>query len=134
MAAFRTLDQVDVAGRRVLVRLDLNVPMKDGRVSDATRIERAAPTVRELAGKGAKVIVASHYVRPKGRPDTSMSLAPLVDALSAAVGRMLVFARDCVAPDAEAVGGGLADGVSTRLGNIRVPPREGPTDADFPQP
>src|SRR3546814_19684843 len=94
MAAFRTLDQVDVAGRRVLVRLDLNVPMKDGRVSDATRIERAAPTVRELAGKGAKVIVASHYGRPKGRRDTSMSLAPLVDPLSEAVGRKVGFASD----------------------------------------
>src|SRR3546814_12974532 len=111
MAAFRTLDQVDVAGRRVLVRLDLNVPMKDGRVSDATRIERAAPTVRELAGKGAKVIVASHYGRPKGRRDTSMSLAPLVDPLSAAVGRKVVFARDCVGPDAGAVGGGVRKSV-----------------------
>lgn len=131
MPAFRTLDQVDVAGRRVLVRLDLNVPMKDGRVTDATRIERAAPTVRELADKGAKVIVASHYGRPKGRPDPEMSLAPLVEPLAAAVGRKVAFAADCVGPDAEAVVAALPDGGVALLENLRFHAGEEANDPAF---
>lgn len=131
MAAFRTLDQVDVAGRRVFVRLDLNVPMKDRRVTDATRIERAAPTVRELAGKGAKVIVASHFGRPKGVREPEMSLLPLVDPLSAAVGRKVAFAEDCVGPVAEAVVDGLADGAVVLLENLRFHAGEEANDPDF---
>jgi len=131
MAAFKTLDQVDVSGKRVLVRLDLNVPMKDGRVTDATRIERAAPTVRELAEKGARVIVASHYGRPKGKPDPEMSLKPLVDPLSAAVGRKVAFASDCVGPDAEAVVAGLADGDVALLENLRFHAGEEANDPGF---
>lgn len=131
MPAFRTLDQVEVAGRRVLVRLDLNVPMKDGRVTDATRIERAAPTVRELAGKGARVIVASHYGRPKGKRDPAMSLAPLVEPLSAAVGRKVAFADDCVGADAEAVVESLADGEVALLENLRFHAEEEANDPAF---
>src|SRR3984885_13257620 len=76
--AYRTLDDLAVAGRRVLVRADLNVPMQDGKVSDTLRIERQAPTIRELAEKGARVIVLSHFGRPKGKPVASMSLGPVV--------------------------------------------------------
>ncbi len=81
MADYRTLDDIDVKGKRVLVRADLNVPMKDDVVTDALRIERQAPTIRELAEKGARVIVLSHFDRPKGKVVPSMSLKPLAHRL-----------------------------------------------------
>src|SRR5580765_5047057 len=99
--AFRTLDDLDVKGMRVLVRADLNVPVADGRVTDDTRIVRQAPTIRELADKGAKVIVLSHFDRPKGKVVPSMSLKPVVAPLAKAVGRDVAFAEDCVGPKAE---------------------------------
>ena len=80
--AFRTLDDLQVTGKRVLVRADLNVPMKDGVVTDVMRIERQAPTIRELASKGARVIVLSHFDRPKGKVVPSMSLRPVAAALA----------------------------------------------------
>ena len=86
MARFRTLEDLEVAGRTVLVRLDLNVPMKDGEVADATRIERSVPTVKELLDKGAKVVVLAHFGRPKGKREPSMSLAPLAQPLGQALG------------------------------------------------
>ena len=82
-STFKTIDSLDVAGKRVLVRLDLNVPMKNGKVTDATRIERAAPTVAELANKGARVVVLSHFGRPDGKRVPEMSLRPLVEPLAA---------------------------------------------------
>src|ERR1700759_4966078 len=85
--AFRTLDDLQVKGKRVLVRADLNVPVADGKVTDATRIGRQAPTIRELAEKGAKVIVLSHFDRPKGKVVPSMSLKPIAAPLAKAVGR-----------------------------------------------
>ena len=81
----QTLDDLTLAGQRVLVRVDLNVPMQDGQVSDATRIERAVPTLAELADKGAKVIVLSHFGRPKGQVVPDMSLAPLAGPLGQAL-------------------------------------------------
>src|SRR5471032_706148 len=108
--AFRTLDDLDVKGKRVLVRADLNVPVKDGVVTDATRIERQAPTIKELADKGAKVIVLSHFDRPKGKVVPSMSLKLLVAPLSDAVGRKVAFADDCIGPKAEAAVAALKDG------------------------
>ena len=77
---FRTLDGLDVADKRVLLRADLNVPMRDGRISDLTRLERLTPTIRELIGKGAKVIVCSHFDRPKGKRVPEMSLGPIATA------------------------------------------------------
>ena len=77
---FRTLDQADVRGKRVLVRVDLNVPVENGEVADTTRIERVAPTIREIADKGGKVILLSHFGRPKG-PDPAQSLKPLAPAI-----------------------------------------------------
>src|SRR5512135_1028915 len=98
MAKFRTIDDLDVAGKRVLLRADLNVPVKDGQVTDATRIERLAPTIEALIEKGAKIVVMSHFGRPKG-PDPSQSLRPLVVPLSQAIGgRTVHFATDCVGP------------------------------------
>src|ERR1051325_6413928 len=96
MPSFRTLDDLDVKGKRVLVRADLNVPMKNGKVADASRIERQAPTIRDLSDKGAKVIVLSHFERPKGKVVPSMSLKPIVPALSKAIGKPVGFADDCV--------------------------------------
>src|SRR5258707_4017736 len=99
--AYRTLDDIDVKGKRVVVRADLNVPMKNGVVTDATRIERQAATIKELAGKRARVVVLSHFDRPGGKLVPSMSLKPLATALAAAIGRPVAFAEDCIGPVAE---------------------------------
>lgn len=131
MADYRTLDGTDISGKRVLLRLDLNVPMKDGAVTDATRIERAAPTVAELADKGAKVVIVSHYGRPKGKPNAEMSLRPIVDPLAKAVGRPVAFAEDCIGDAAERVVAGLADGDVALLENLRFHPGEEANDPDF---
>ena len=100
MARFQTLDDIDVRGKRVLLRADLNVPVKNGVVTDATRIERLAPTIETLIEKGAKVIVMSHFGRPQGQPDPAYSLRPLVAPLSRAIGgREVAFAADCIGAD-----------------------------------
>jgi phosphoglycerate kinase len=130
MPKFRTLDDLDCRGKRVLVRADLNVPMQDGRVSDATRIERVAPTLVELAEKGAKVIVLSHFGRPKGR-DPALSLRPLVAPLSRAIGRPVQFAGDCVDAPAERVVAGLKPGEVALLENLRFHPEEEKNDPGF---
>ena len=109
MSDFKTIDSEKVSGKRVLVRVDLNVPMKNGQVTDATRIERAAPTLNELAAKGAKVIVLSHFGRPDGKRVPEMSLKPLVEPLAKALAKPVAFAEDSVGPQAEAaVGARLA--------------------------
>jgi len=132
MTGFATLDRLNVNGRRVLVRADLNVPMQNGRVTDATRIERLAPTIRELADKGAKVIVLSHFGRPKGKPDKSMSLAPLAMPLGQALGGKTVsFADDCVGAAAERVVGALRNGDVALLENLRFHAEEEKNDAGF---
>src|SRR6195952_3512029 len=117
--AFRTLDDLQPKGKRVLVRADLNVPMQDGAVSDAMRIERQAPTIRELSGKGARVIVLSHFDRPKGKVVPSMSLQALVAPLSDAVSRKVAFADDCIGPLAEAAVAALKNGEVLLLENTR---------------
>src|SRR3954468_2205707 len=99
MPRFRTVDDLDVSGKRVLVRADLNVPVRDGMVTDATRIERLAPTIEAMIRKGAKVIVMSHFGRPRGKPDPDFSLRPLVGPLEKAIGgRKVAFAADCIGP------------------------------------
>jgi len=118
MTRFKTLRDFDFAGKRVLVRADLNVPMQDGAISDSTRIERFAPTAAELAAKGARVVVLSHFGRPKGR-DATQSLAPLVGPLAAAVGRPVAFGDDCVGPAAEAAVARLRGGEIVLLENLR---------------
>lgn len=132
MADFRTLDELDPAGKRVLVRVDLNVPMANGEVTDATRIERAAETIAELVGKGARVVVLSHFGRPKGRIESSMSLAPIAPVLSSALGGMPVaIAEDCVGPAAEAAVAKLADGDIVLLENLRFHKGEEDDDPAF---
>jgi phosphoglycerate kinase len=98
---FRTLDNLDVAGKRVLLRADLNVPVRDGKISDLTRIERLSPTIKELSEKGAKVIVCSHFDRPRGKRVPEMSLAPMAAALGEVLGRRVRFVEDCTGPAAE---------------------------------
>jgi phosphoglycerate kinase len=129
--AFRTLDDLDVRGKRVLVRADLNVPVKDGVVTDATRIQRQAPTIRELADKGARVIVLSHFDRPKGKVVPSMSLQALVAPLSDAVSRKVAFADDCIGPLAEAAVAALKNGEVLLLENTRFHAGEEKNDPDM---
>ncbi|MGD9615201.1 MAG: phosphoglycerate kinase [Alphaproteobacteria bacterium] len=131
MPRFRTLDDLDVAGKRVLVRADLNVPVKDGEVTDATRIERLAPTLAAIIERGGKPVVMSHFGRPKG-PDPSQSLRPLVEHLSQAAGGHAVrFAPDCVGPEAERVVAALQPGEIALLENLRFHPGEEKNDPDF---
>jgi len=129
--SFRTLDDLEVAGKRVLVRADLNVPLADGRVTDATRIERQAPTIRELADRGAKVIVLSHFDRPKGKVVPSLSLKALQQPLAEAVGRKVAFAGDCIGPEAEAAVAALKDGEVLLLENTRFHAGEEKNDPEM---
>jgi phosphoglycerate kinase len=128
---FKTLDDLDVSGKRVLVRVDLNVPMKDGKVTDATRIERAVPTLAELAAKGARVIVLSHFGRPDGKRVPEMSLKPLVEPLSEALGKPVAFAEDCIGPLAEEAVRGLKPGEVLLLENLRFHKEEEKNDPGF---
>jgi len=131
---FRTIDELAPAGKRVLVRADLNVPMKGGTVTDATRIERLAPTLLDLAAKGAKVVVLSHFGRPNGKVDPAYSLKPLVAPLSRALGgKPVAFAEDCVGPTAERVVAALAPGEVALLENLRFHPEEEANDQGFAQ-
>jgi phosphoglycerate kinase len=131
MPRFRTLDALDVAGKRVLLRADLNVPVKDGHVTDATRIERLAPTIEALTAKGARVVVMSHFGRPKG-VDPSQSLRPLVEPLSRAIGgRPVQFAADCIGPEAERVVAALRPGEVALLENLRFHKGEEANDPEF---
>ena len=131
---FKTLDDIDANGKRILLRGDLNVPMRDGRVSDATRIERLLPTITELANSGAKVIVLSHFGRPRGEVVADMSLRPVCDALQAALtGRRVVFASDCIGAPARAIVDSLAPGDVALLENLRFHPGEEANDPDFAQ-
>lgn len=132
MARFRTLDDLNVAGKRVLVRVDLNVPMKGGKVTDATRIERAAVTISELSRDGAKVIVMSHFGRPTKGPEPAFSLDQLVAPLSAALGGMPVaFATDCIGVEPAQAADAMKNGDVLLLENVRFHAGEEENDRDF---
>ncbi len=128
---FRTLDGVDVAGKRVLLRADLNVPVHDGRITDLTRLERLTPTIRELAAKGARVIVCSHFDRPKGKRVPAMTLAPVARALGEVLGRRVRFAEDCIGVAAQQAVDVLAAGDVLVLENTRFHPGEEANDPGF---
>jgi phosphoglycerate kinase len=128
---FRTLDDLDVKGARVLVRADLNVPMADGKVTDDLRIVRQAPTIRELAEKGARVIVLSHFDRPKGKVVPSMSLRPVAEPLAKEIGRPVAFVPECVGIKAEQAVAALKDGDVLLLENTRFHPEEEKNDRGF---
>ena len=130
MANFRTLDQADVKGKRVLLRVDLNVPMENGKVTDATRIERVAPTITELADKGGKVIILAHFGRPKG-PDPKESLKPVAAAVEQVVKRPVGFAEDCIGPKAEAAISAMKPGDILCLENTRFHKGEEKNDPAF---
>jgi phosphoglycerate kinase len=130
MSAFRTLAQADVKGKRVLLRLDLNVPTENGAVTDATRLERVAPTIREIADKGGKVILLSHFGRPKGR-DPKQSLKPVAAKLSEIMGKPIAFADDCVGQSAEAAIKAMQPGDIVCLENTRFHPQEEKNDPAF---
>lgn len=131
MASIRTLDDLEPRGRRVLVRVDFNVPMQDGEVADATRIERAATTLRELTQKGGRVVALSHFGRPKGRREPSMSLRPIAPVLARVLGREVVFADDCIGEAAARAVAGLADGGIALLENLRFHAGEEKNDPAF---
>jgi phosphoglycerate kinase len=132
MAGFRTLDSVRVAGRTVLIRLDLNVPMQDGEVTDRTRIERAVRTLRELSAGGAKIVILSHFGRPKGERQASMSLAPLREHLAKALpGIEVSFVGDCIGDEVEEKIRKLRYGHVLLLENLRFHPGEEKNDPAF---
>ncbi len=131
MPRFKTLDDLQVKSKRVLVRADLNVPMKDGKVTDTTRIDRLAPTLTELMKKGARVVVLSHFGRPKGGPDEANSLKHVVADLSKVVGKQVAFGADCIGPKAEETVAALKDGDIALLENLRFHKEEEANDAAF---
>ncbi len=116
---FRTLDDADVAGKRVLLRVDLNVPTENGKVTDKTRIERVASTITEIADKGGKVILLAHFGRPKGQRTEADSLKPVAAAVAEVIGRPVGFAADCLGPVAEAAIAGMKNGDIVLLENTR---------------
>lgn len=130
--AYRTLKQADIAGKRVICRVDLNVPTEHGRISDRTRITRIVPTVRYLAGQGAKIILISHFGRPKDTFDRDYSLAPLTDALQEALpGITVKFAVDCIGDNARKAVDELQNGEALLLENLRFHKGEKKNLPDF---
>ncbi|MET0968875.1 MAG: phosphoglycerate kinase [Tardiphaga sp.] len=128
--SFRTLDDVDVKGKRVLVRVDLNVPMDSGKVTDSTRLERIAPTITEISGKGGKVILLAHFGRPKGRDDKN-SLKPVAAALANVIGKQIAFADDCIGEPAAKAVAAMKDGDILCLENTRFHAGEEKNDPAF---
>ena len=132
MSRFATLDDLAVAGQRVLVRADLNVPVQGGKVTDATRIERLVPTLRDLQSQGARVILMSHFGRPKGKVDPAFSLRPAADALAQTLdGDPVQFAEDCVGSAATEMAAQLREGEVLLLENLRFHPGEERNDPEF---
>jgi len=128
---FRSLDGVAVAGKRVLLRADLNVPVRDGKISDLTRIERLSPTIKEMSAAGARVIICSHFDRPKGKRVPELSLAPCAAALGQVLGRNVNFAEDCIGEPARVAMERMANGDVLVLENTRFHPGEEKNDPTF---
>ena len=128
---WRTLDDLDLDGKVVLTRVDVNVPVEDGHVTDATRIERIVPTVRDILAKGGKPVLLAHFGRPKGKVVPEMSLRVVLPALEAALGVPVRFAGDCVGAEAEAAVGALGEGEVLLLENTRFHAGEEANDPDF---
>jgi phosphoglycerate kinase len=131
MPEFRTLDDLDPAGKRVLLRVDLNVPVKDGRVTDTTRIERVSGTILELSQKGAKVILLAHFGRPKGKADPEQSLKPIAGATETVLDKRVFFASDCIGDAARDAVGKMVGGDILLLENTRFHAGEEKNDPDF---
>ena len=131
VAVSQTLDNVKIAGQRVLLRADLNVPVRDGTVTDLTRLERLVPTIRELSDKGARVIVLSHFDRPQGKVVPEMSLRPIAQALGVVLGKPVGFAEDCIGPKAARLVDAMQGGDVVVLENTRFHPGEEENDPAF---
>jgi len=131
LSSFKTIDDLDVAGKRVLVRVDFNVPMKDGVVTDDTRITRALPTIQELSKKGAKVILLSHFGRPKGKVEPKESLKPVAKKLEQLLGGSVDFAEDCIGEPARKISSKMIGGDVAVFENTRFHPGEEKNDSDF---
>src|ERR1700727_789838 len=130
MKPFRTLDDVDVKGTRVLLRVALNVPTDNGRVTDTTRLERVAPTITEISGKGDKVILLAHFVRPKGR-GAKDCIKPVAEALSQVIRKQVALADDCIGETAQKAVAAMKDGDILCLENTRFHKEEEKNDAAF---
>ncbi|MBY3583510.1 phosphoglycerate kinase [Rhizobium bangladeshense] len=132
MPSFKTLDDLsDISGERVLIRVDLNVPVKDGKVTDTTRIERVAPTILELSGKGAKVILLAHFGRPKDGPSPDLSLSLIAPSVEEVLGHTVLTASDCIGDAAASAVGAMKDGDILLLENTRFHKGEEKNDPDF---
>lgn len=129
--SFKTLSDADLAGKRVLTRVDLNVPMKDGKVTDTTRIERVLPTIKEISEAGGKVILLAHFGRPKGEKVPEMSLAPVAPAVADLLGKPVAFAEDCIGDVAKAAVDAMNNGDVLLLENTRYYKDEEKNDAEF---
>jgi phosphoglycerate kinase len=128
---WKSLDDFDLAGKVVLTRVDINVPVENGKVTDATRIERIAPTIQDILAKGGKPVLLAHFDRPKGKVVPSMSLEVARPALEAVLGQKVAFAQDCVGPDAAAAVAALPEGGVLLLENTRFHPGEEKNDPEF---
>jgi len=131
--SYRCLDQAHMAGARALVRVDFNLPMKDGEVTDDTRLRAALPTIEALRAGGARIILLSHFDRPKGRPNPAMSLAAIVPALEKLLARPVAFASDCIGAAADAAVAALGPGDVLLMENVRFHPGEEADDPAFVQ-
>lgn len=131
LSRMRGIEDADVAGKRVLVRADLNVPMKDGQVTDTTRLDRVVPTIRALSERGAKVVVITHFGRPGGKRVPEMTLAPVAAKLAELVGKPIRFVEDCIGPVAAAGVNAMNDGDVAMLENLRFYAGETKNDPEF---
>jgi len=129
--AWKTLDEMDLAGKVVLVRVDINVPVENGVVTDATRIEKIVPTISDILAKGGKPVLLAHFGRPKGKVVPEMSLKPLVPALEKALGVKVAFAPDCIGAPAKKAVAALAEGEVLLLENTRFHEGEEKNDAEL---
>ena len=127
----RTIDQVELASKRVFIRADFNVPLENGRAADDTRLKATLPTIRHAIDAGARVVLASHLGRPKGKRTPELSLAPVGVRLGQLLGRPVAFVTDCVGPEVEAKVGALANGEVLLLENLRFHPEEEANDDEF---
>jgi phosphoglycerate kinase len=128
---WKTMEAMDFAGKVALVRVDINVPVKDGTVTDTTRIDAVLPTIREISGAGGKVVLLAHFGRPKGKPVEEMSLAPIRPALADRLGAPVAFAADCIGPAADEAVAALSAGEVLLLENTRFHEGEEANDPDF---